>query len=109
MRKPTSGRAYSSWDALRVDGATVPYHLERNRLEIPAGQAPGGPAAGWRSRWIFRLQPQAITDGLRSYRGFFGYSSRQLNLGHFLPSVAPRLGDAWLIHEPIGIGEQIVL
>ena len=94
-------------DALRVDGATVPYHLERNRLEIPLAKRLD--AGCWLEIALdFRLQPQAITDGLRSYRGFFGYSSRQLNLGHFLPSVAPRLGDAWLIHEPIGIGEQIV-
>ena len=39
---------------------------------------------------------------------FFGYSARQLNLGHFLPTVAARVGGEWRIHHPIGIGEQIV-
>ena len=72
----------------------LPEPLKRHcRLEIELG---------------FRLQPSEIRDGLRSYRGFFGYSPRQFNLGHFLPTVAARLAGQWRIHEPIGIGEQVV-
>ena len=72
----------------------LPEPLEKNcRLEIELG---------------FRLNPSEIRDGLRSYRGFFGHSPRQLNLGHFLPTVAARLAGQWRIHEPVGIGEQVV-
>jgi hypothetical protein len=31
-----------------------------------------------------------------------------LNLAHFLPTVAGRINGEWRIHEPLGIGEQIV-
>ncbi len=84
------------------------YHeISSNRLEIPlALPLPQGCEVEITMR--FSLQPGAIRDGLRSYRGFFGYSPRQLNLAHFLPTVAARVDGEWRIHEPIGIGEQIV-
>ena len=94
-------------DALRLDGQAAAYSLARNRLELalPKALQPGC----WLELELdFRLQPAAIADGLRSYRGFFGYSARQLNLGHFLPTVAARMHGGWRIHEPLGIGEQIV-
>ncbi len=92
---------------LTVNGETVAYELNLNRLEVNLDEPL---AAGcWLELGLkFRLQPEEIRDGLRSYRGFFGYSPRQLNLGHFLPTVAARLDGDWRIHEPIGIGEQVV-
>ncbi len=94
-------------ESLRVDGQSAQYRLERNRLEIALASALE--SGCWLEIELeFRLQPEAIKDGLRSYRGYFGYSSRQLNLGHFLLTVAPRYQGGWRIHEPIGIGEQIV-
>ena len=92
---------------LKVNGLEADYVLNRNRLHVSLAEAL--PAGCWLEISLkFRLQPSAIRDGLRSYRGFFGYSSRQLNLGHFLPTVAARLNEAWRLHEPAGIGEQIV-
>jgi len=92
---------------LTVNGEPAAYDLNLNRLSVNLDE----PLAS--GCWLeiglkFRLQPEEIRDGLRSYRGFFGYSPRQLNLGHFLPAVAARLDGDWRIHEPIGIGEQVV-
>ncbi|MCY3780992.1 MAG: M1 family aminopeptidase [Chloroflexi bacterium] len=92
---------------LRVDEQDASYRLDRNRLQVQLAETLQ--SGCWLEIALrFRLQPAAIGDGLRSYRGFLGYSSRQLNLGHFLPTAAARLDGAWRIHEPVGIGEQIV-
>ncbi len=93
--------------ALSVDGEQSTFTLQVNRLTIHPS-APLQPGCELDIRLDFTLQPPAIREGLRSYRGFFGYSPRQLNLGHFLPTVAARLAGAWRIHEPVGIGEQVV-
>ena len=94
-------------DALLLAGAPVAYELSLNRLEIPLS-LPLRPGCQLEIGLRFRLTPELITEGLRSYRGFFGYSPRQLNLAHFLPVVAARPAGEWRIHAPIGIGEQIV-
>ena len=92
---------------LTVNGASADYDLNLNRLRV--GLDEPLESGCWLEIGLkFRLQPAAIRDGLRSYRGFFGYSARQLNLGHFLPTAAARLDDDWRIHDPIGIGEQVV-
>ena len=92
---------------LSVDESAKPFDLNRNRLHFVLDE-PLPQNCQVAIDMSFDLQPAAIRDGLRSYRGFLGYSPRQLNLGHFLPTVAARHAGAWLIHEPIGIGEQIV-
>ena len=92
---------------LRINGESVGYELDLNRLEILLA-APLPPGCWLEAALSFQLHPSAIREGLRSYRGFFGHSPRQLNLSHFLPAVAARLGSEWRIHQPSGIGEQIV-
>lgn len=92
---------------LTVNGMASDYDLNLNRLRLSLDQ-PLDSGCRLEIGLKFRLQPAAIRDGLRSYRGFFGYSKRQLNLGHFLPTVAARLDDDWRIHDPVGIGEQVV-
>lgn len=92
---------------LTVNGETAAYALELNRLQIRLDQ-PLESGCWLEIGLKFSLQPAEIRDGLRSYRGFYGYSPRQLNLGHFLPTIAARLDGGWRIHEPIGIGEQVV-
>lgn len=98
--------AFSLLD-LRVNGESADYQLDSNRLEILL-VAPLQPGCWLEAALTFQLRPSAIREGLRSYRGFFGYSPRQLNLSHFLPAVAARLTGDWRIHQPSGIGEQIV-
>ena len=94
-------------EAVAIDGRAESHSIDLNRLEIHLVE-PLRSGCWLEIALLFRLQASEIRDGLRSYRGFFGYSSRQLNLGHFLPTVAARAGDEWRIHAPAGIGEQIV-
>lgn len=92
---------------LLVDESPAYHELDANRLEIPLAIAlPPGCAIEIELR--FRLLPAVIRDGMRAFRGFFGYSPRQLNLAHFLPNVAARINKQWRIHSPANFGEQIV-
>ena len=103
----------NQWDGsfvlneLLVDESPAYHELDSNRLEIPLAIAlPPGCAIEIEIR--FRLLPDVIRDGMRAFRGFFGYSPRQLNLAHFLPNVAARINKEWRIHSPANFGEQIV-
>lgn len=103
----------NQWDGsfalseLMVDGSPAYHELQANRLDIPLATAlPPGCAIEIEMR--FRLLPDGIRDGMRAFRGFFGYSPRQLNLAHFLPTVAARVNEEWRIHRPAMFGEQIV-
>jgi hypothetical protein len=44
-----------------------------------------------------------------AYQGYLGYSERQTNLGQWLPVIAARADQDWVIHEPAPIGEQEIL
>jgi len=57
----------------------------------------------------FSINVPPITDGLQGLSGFFGASDRQLNLGHWLPVVAPYDTEGWGVREASAIGEQHVL
>ncbi len=92
---------------LAVNGAPAEHALALNRLDVALAEALL-PGCYLEIDLRFELRPAEIRDGLRAYRGFFGYSARQLNLGHFLPTVAARVNGAWRIHQPVGIGEQVV-
>ena len=92
---------------LTVNDEPAAYELDLNRLQINLNE-PLESGCWLEIGLSLHLQPAEIRDGLRSYRGFYGYSPRQLNLGHFLPTIAARLDGDWRIHEPIGIGEQVV-
>ena len=55
------------------------------------------------------LQYQINVPQISDYRGYLGYSPRQLNLGHWLAVTVPRVDGDWLLHQAILIGEQAVL
>jgi hypothetical protein len=57
----------------------------------------------------FDITVPAVAEGVLSFRGFFGHSDRQLNLGHWLPTVALRAGDEWVTRQVVFLGEQEVL
>lgn len=57
----------------------------------------------------FELHVQAVGQGQNAYHGYFGYSPRQLNLGHWLPVIATRANGEWVSHQEFSIGEQEVL
>ncbi len=53
--------------------------------------------------------PQIDITSLSAYQGYLGYSSRQINLGQWMPVVATQQGDSWVTHQETSIGEQEVL
>ena len=93
---------------LEPDALQLAAELTGRRLTaaLPAALEPG---CGLTVRLDFRLDVPQIGDGFGPYRGYLGYSPRQLNLGHWLPVVAPRLGGEWITRESVRIGEQNVL
>src|SRR5690606_11393220 len=57
----------------------------------------------------FQLNVPEIGQGLTAYRGFLGHSPRQLNLGNWLPMVAPHIDGEWVVRDAVLVGEQTVL
>lgn len=53
--------------------------------------------------------PPIDIGGTNAYQGYLGYSSRQTNLGQWLPVVAVHTQQEWISHPEISIGEQDVL
>lgn len=84
------------------------YSLDSNRMTVrlPSPLNPGCVAT---VKMDFALNIPRIGVDIRAARGFFGYSDRQLNLGLWLPTVAPRIDNQWVLHDPSPIGEQLVL
>jgi hypothetical protein len=88
--------------------SSLGYALTGHRLQVDIPQ-PTLPECELHLRLKFQIAIPQIGTGLDAYHGFFGYSPRQLNLGHWLPTVAVWNGDKWVTHEAIFIGEQYVL
>ena len=95
--------------ALTVNGGTDGfYDLTGRRLEVLPAQ-PLQPDCTLTLELDFSLDMPEIIGGREAFRGYFGQTSRQINLGHWLPTVVPRVDGEWLHHEVVTIGEQIVL
>lgn len=94
-------------ESVKVDSEDVTYELTGRRLhiELPQLVEPGCFAT---IAMNFRLQVPQIGEGLNGYKGFLGHSPRQLNLGNWLPVVAPHLDGEWITREAVLIGEQTV-
>ena len=84
------------------------YDLTGRRLEV-ALPGPLLPGCQITLSLRFSLEVPPIIGGPEAFRGYFGQTVRQINLGHWLPTIAPRLDSEWLQHEAVLIGEQIVL
>jgi len=95
-------------DVLRWQNIELEYTLSNNTLSVNLPQ-PLEPGCEIVLQLAFQVRPPQVAAGSQAYRGFFGYSARQLNLALWLPTVAPFSGGQWWIHDPILIGEQIVL
>ena len=77
----------------------------RLNLELPQPLQPGDTLD---VTLAFRLIVPAIGDEEVGYLGWLGYSPQQLNLGNWLPVVAPLRDGAWLAPDPAAVGEQSV-
>ncbi len=106
--EPNSWPGAFSLEAVSSDDSVVNYELTGRRLEVDLPQALE-PGCVVNLELAFRLAVPRIGDGADAYKGYFGYSPRQLNLGHWLPTVAVRVNHEWVTHDASSIGEQDVL
>lgn len=89
-------------------GAPVPaYELTGRRLVVELGESLD-PGCTLELRLKYQLYVPPVGDGVSALSGYFSYTPRQFNLGHWLATVALRSGGAWITHEVIAIGEQLV-
>lgn len=97
-------------DALTfVDDTPVPaFELVGRKLTVDLNE-PLGAGCHVDLRLRFHVRIPQIDTGINGYTGYFGFSSRQINLAHWLPSVAARSSGEWLVHDSINIGEQTAL
>lgn len=106
--EPNAYEGAFSLDTILLNGAEPFHTLNRNRLTVrlPVTLNPGCVA---NIQLNFTLNVPRIGIGASSFKGFFGYSERQLNLGHWLPTPSTRFNEAWLLNTTQSIGEQNVL
>jgi hypothetical protein len=90
-------------------GVQLKSHLTGQRLEITLPQPLNQGCVAHINLQIDLHIPPIDIGGIHAYQGFLGYTSRQTNIGQWLPVVAPRDGEAWISHEEIPIGEQDAL
>jgi len=93
---------------IRINDAPGQFTLTGRRLDVTLVE-PLRPDCTVKLELGFTLTIPAIIGGRESFRGYFGASPRQMNLGHWLPTVIPFRDGDWLFHETVLIGEQIVL
>lgn len=94
----------------RITSQTVeiPYDLNGRRLTLSLTQ-PLASNCRINLEVTFRLDVPPVGEEAYAFKGYFGYTDRQLNLGHWLPTVAVRQGDEWITRDALLIGEQDVL
>ncbi|MFQ3657565.1 MAG: M1 family metallopeptidase [Anaerolineae bacterium] len=92
---------------IRFNNVEMTYILDVNRLWIPlpVGLEPGCEVS---VDLTFRLRVPRIGDARIAYKGYLGYSERQINLGNWMPVMAPRMGGHWIVNDVALIGEQTV-
>ncbi len=97
---------------LRLDGdsarelAFVSQTERRLYMELDTPVPPGCPL---KLELAYTVQVPQIAGGVGAFDGYFGYSPRQVNLGHWLASVAPRLNGQWVTRQAMFVGEQDVV
>jgi Peptidase family M1 domain len=90
------------------DSLEVAYELTGRRLTVELPQ-PLEPECALTLDLVFQLNVPVIGQGMNAFKGFLGHSERQLNLGNWLPVVAPRINGRWIMEEAVLVGEQTVM
>lgn len=104
----------SQWpNAFRLNEVTISaqpvgYELTGRKLVVDLPQVLE-PGCAQEVTLAFQLTVPQIGAGLTAYRGFLGHSQRQVNLGNWLPVIAPHLNGQWIIRDAVLVGEQTVL
>ena len=91
-----------------VEREPAGYELTGRRLTVDLPQTLE-PGCALELQLRFQLKVPQIGEGFSAYRGFLGYSPRQLNLGNWLPAIVPHLEGEWVFRDAALIGEQTVL
>ncbi len=94
--------------SLDLNGTPANYDLTGRRLTV-ALSSPLNPGCSVELALTFAISVPPIIGGVEAFRGYFGETPRQINLGHWLPTIVPRVGDEWALRDSIFVGEQIVL
>ena len=95
-------------ETLQLNGSDVFHTLESNQLSIFL-PIPMNPGCELKLNLRYQILVPRTAVGIRSFKGFFGWGDRQVNLGHWLPTVAFRKDNEWVVNEPQTIGEQHAL
>ncbi|MBK8021320.1 MAG: hypothetical protein IPK19_07760 [Chloroflexi bacterium] len=67
-----------------------------------------GPGCAIDLHLTYALTVPQISSGVSGLIGYYGYSNRQLNLGHWLATPAIYRAGEWVTHDVTVIGEQLV-
>jgi hypothetical protein len=95
-------------ESVSVDKVAAPaYELTGRRLTVSLSQ---GLEVGCSVEVTlsFNLVVPGVRNGLVGHSGYFGSTERQLNLGHWLPILAYRVGTDWITHDARALGEQVI-
>ncbi len=95
-------------EGISLDGsADQPATLEGVRLTVPL-DIPLPPGCGRRLNVRYAINLPRMGTGYFPRQGYLGYSDRQLNLGHWIPTLAYFSNGEWVTPTPINVGEQTV-
>lgn len=94
---------------LTIDDTSVEYTLNEKRLWMTL-PTPLGVGCTLNIILKFDLAVPQIGGGLiTDSKGYFGYTARQMNLGHWLPTIAVYENGTWITQPAFYIGEQEVI
>lgn len=95
-------------EQVTTQGQYASYRLSGNRLVIPL-MTNLNPGCEIELDLQFALQIPRIGIGLGAFKGYYGYAERQINLSYWLPMIATRSMNDWVVHTSQAIGEQVVI
>lgn len=105
---PNRWRNVFTLNDLRIDNQQAQVTLDGKRLDMPF-ETPLEPDCTVYIALTYQLDMPLLGADISARNGYFGYTNRQLNLGHWLATVAPRRHGAWVSQQAFAIGEQDVL
>jgi hypothetical protein len=82
------------------------FSLEFTRLTLTLPQALD-PGCQLTLRLSYNLRIPPVMDGYEGRWGYWGFTERQINLGHWFPMVAPLVNEGWNVPRPHFLGEQL--
>ena len=95
-----------SLESVLVNGQPAPsFELAGRRLTVALSE-PLAPGCALSLDLTYRVAAPPLGEGAAGLAGYFSYTPRQLNLGHWLPTVAVRRDGQWISHDAASAGEQ---